>query len=76
VETDIPAMQPLRLGARQNVTSSLVYNATGSMVTHVFVGGRQLVKDKRLQGIDTRKITAMVRKASEKIAAGLDNFAG
>jgi 5-methylthioadenosine/S-adenosylhomocysteine deaminase len=72
VETTAPHMQPLRLGRYENVLSNLVYCATGSDVTDVFIGGRRIVENYILKSIDLRAITAKVQQASEKIAASLE----
>ena len=64
-------MQPLRLGKKENVTSTLVFNATGQDVTDVFVDGRQVVKDRKLLTADVEYIMKKVKKASDKITASL-----
>ena len=71
LETRTPHMQPLRLGRKENVTSALVYNATGQDVTDVFVDGRQVVKDRKLLTADVEYIMKKVKKASDKITASL-----
>ena len=71
LETRTPHMQPLRLGKKENVTSTLVFNATGQDVTDVFVDGRQVVKDRKLLTADVEYIMKKVKKASDKITASL-----
>ena len=71
IETAAPHMQPLRLGRHENVLSALVYSATGGDVTDVFVGGKRIVENRTLNGLDTRALAAKVRHSSEKIAAAL-----
>jgi 5-methylthioadenosine/S-adenosylhomocysteine deaminase len=71
IETDAPHMQPLRLGRRENVLSAIVYSATGADVTDVFIGGKRIVEDRTLNGVDAQAVAAKVREASEKIAAAL-----
>lgn len=71
LETGTPHMQPLRLGRKENVTSALVYNATGQDVTDVFVDGRQVVKNRKLLTADVEYIMKRVKKASDKITASL-----
>jgi 5-methylthioadenosine/S-adenosylhomocysteine deaminase len=71
IETDTPHIQPLRLGRHENVLSALVYSATGGDVTDVFIGGKRIVENRALKGIDTQAIAAKVRQSSEKIAAAL-----
>ncbi len=68
VRTDRPHMRPLRTGLCENVTSSLVFCATGSDVSDVFVSGNRVVADGVLQTVDTAQIMASVQRASEKIA--------
>lgn len=43
VDASRPHMTPLRTGRAENVSSNVVYCATGADVTDVFVGGRRLV---------------------------------
>ena len=64
-------MQPLRLGRKENVTSALVYNATGQDVTDVFVDGRQVVKNRKLLTADVEYIMKRGKKASDKITDSL-----
>ncbi|MDR3148224.1 MAG: amidohydrolase family protein [Treponema sp.] len=71
IETDAPHMQPLRLGGHENVLSAIVYSATGADVTDVFIGGKRIVEDRTLKGIDAQAVAARVREASKKIAAAL-----
>jgi 5-methylthioadenosine/S-adenosylhomocysteine deaminase len=71
IETDAPHMQPLRLGKRENVLSAIVYSATGGDVTDVFIGGKRIVENRALKGVDARAIAAKVRQTGEKIAAAL-----
>ena len=71
IETAAPHIQPLRLGRHENVLSALVYSATGADVTDVFIGGRRIVENRALNGVDPRTIAAKVRQASEKIAVAL-----
>lgn len=73
IETRTPHMQPLRLGAQENVTSSLIYNATGQDVTDVFVNGRHVVKERTLQTVDVTYVMNKVQAASEKIAEALSS---
>lgn len=68
VRTDRPHMRPLRTGLCENVTSSLVFCATGSDVSDVFVNGDRVVADGVLQTVDTARIMESVQRASENIA--------
>jgi 5-methylthioadenosine/S-adenosylhomocysteine deaminase len=67
IDTDKPHMQPLLLGKNENVTSAIVFSATGADVTDVFVNGKRLVKDGALTGVDVKEIISRVRLAAEKI---------
>lgn len=71
IETRTPHMQPIHLGIRETVTSCLVYNATGSDVTDVFVDGKHVVENGVLQTMDVGKLMEQVQKAADKAAAGL-----
>ena len=64
-------MRPLRLGDFENVTSHVIYNATGSNVTDVLVDGNHLVKEKRLLYTDINFIIRKAEEASEKVVLGL-----
>jgi len=68
IDPEQPHLQPLLTGKHENVTSAIVYNATGSDVTDVFVDGRQLVKNRILTGVDVPALMKIVRQAAEKIA--------
>lgn len=68
LRTDRPHMRPLRLGLCENVTSSLVFCATGSDVSDVFVNGRRVVENGVLKTVDVPQIIRAVERASEKIA--------
>jgi 5-methylthioadenosine/S-adenosylhomocysteine deaminase len=67
-------MAPLRLGRYENVTSAVVYCATGRDVTDVFVGGGHVVKDGALTTLNLPELIARVAAAAEKIAAGLEGL--
>ncbi|MDD3403568.1 MAG: amidohydrolase family protein [Hespellia sp.] len=73
IDTRTPHMQPILLGDRETVTSAIVFNATGSDVTDVFVDGRQIVKDKCLLTIDVTNVMERVQRAAEKIAGALSS---
>ena len=61
-------MQPIRVGANENVTSAIVFNATGQDVTDVFVNGRHVVSNGELLTVKVEEIMNKVKAASEKIA--------
>jgi 5-methylthioadenosine/S-adenosylhomocysteine deaminase len=71
LDPDKPHMQPLLLGKNENVSSALVFSATGADVTDVFVNGKRLVKDGALTSVDVKGIIRRVRQAAEKIGNGV-----
>lgn len=71
IETNTPHMQPLWIGPKENVTSSIVYNATGNDVTDVFVDGRHVVNKGKLQTADVEDLIQKVQKSSTKIIEAL-----
>jgi len=68
IRIDRPHMRPLRTGLCENVTSSLVFSATGSDVSDVFVAGNHVVENGVLRTVDTARIMDAVQRAAEKIA--------
>jgi 5-methylthioadenosine/S-adenosylhomocysteine deaminase len=64
-----PHMQPLLLGKNENVTSAVVFSATGADVTDVFVNGKRLVKDGELTSVDVKAIIERVKRAAGKIVS-------
>jgi 5-methylthioadenosine/S-adenosylhomocysteine deaminase len=68
IGVDKPHMQPLLLGKHENVTSAVIFNATGADVTDVFINGKRLVKDGVLTTVDVPALCARVRQTAEKIA--------
>jgi 5-methylthioadenosine/S-adenosylhomocysteine deaminase len=71
IDTDKPHLQPLILGAHENITSAIVFSATGGDVSDVFVNGKRTVKNGVLTGIDVSALMKRVRQTAEKIAAKL-----
>jgi 5-methylthioadenosine/S-adenosylhomocysteine deaminase len=71
IDTEKPHMQPLLLGDHENVTSAIVFSATGADVTDVFVDGKRLVRDGVLTITDVSALCARVRRTVEKIAEKL-----
>lgn len=55
-----------------NPVSNLVYSATGNTVKHVFVGGKQVLRDGRLVCVDQDEVMRDVLKAGQRIAGRLD----
>jgi 5-methylthioadenosine/S-adenosylhomocysteine deaminase len=70
INPDKPHLQPLLLGKNENVTSAVVFSATGADVTDVFVNGKRLVKDGVLTNVDVRAIIDRVKLAAGKIGSG------
>jgi len=68
IDTEKPHLQPLILGKNENVTSAIIFSATGSDVSDVFVNGRHLVKNGELVTIDLHALIKRVRQTAEKIA--------
>lgn len=62
-----PHMNPLRIGKNSNVSSTVVYCASGSDVTDVIVSGKEIVRDRRLLTTDIHKLQRRILKISEKI---------
>jgi 5-methylthioadenosine/S-adenosylhomocysteine deaminase len=75
IDADKPHMQPLLLSERgnENVTSAIVFSATGGDVTDVFVNGKRLVKDGKLTTVDVSALCAKVRQIIERIAEKGEN---
>jgi 5-methylthioadenosine/S-adenosylhomocysteine deaminase len=78
IDTDKPHMQPLLLSEHENVklenvTSAIVFSATGGDVTDVFVNGKRVVKDGMLTTVDVSALCAKVRKTIERIAEKGEN---
>lgn len=71
INTEVPHMMPLHLGEYENVTSHVIYNATGNDVTDVFVGGRQVVNNRRITTVNVADIMKKVQASSEKIVKAL-----
>jgi len=55
------------LGKHENVTSAVIFCATGGDVSDVFVDGKRLVKDGVLLTIDVPALINRVRQTAEKI---------
>lgn len=67
IDTTRPHMRPLVLGKYENVSSAVVYSATGADVSDVFVNGRQLVENHRLIHTDLNQICIKLQETAEKI---------
>ncbi len=55
-----------------NPVSNLVYSATGNTVRHVYIAGRQVVRDSRVTLIDQDEVMREVGLTAERIASRLD----
>ena len=55
-----------------NPVSNLVYSATGNTAKHVFVAGRQVVRDGRMAHVDEAALLQEVRAATARLAGRLD----
>jgi 5-methylthioadenosine/S-adenosylhomocysteine deaminase len=67
IDPDKPHLQPLLLGKNENVTSAIIFSATGADVTDVFVNGKRIVKDGKLAGADLAGIIDKVKQAAGRI---------
>jgi len=67
IDVNQPHLQPLLLGKNENVTSAVIFSATGGDVTDVFVNGKRLVKDGKLTTVDVSALINRVRQAAERI---------
>ncbi len=68
-------MAPLRLGVYENVTSAVVFCATGRDVTDVFVEGRRVVNQRQLTTLNVQDLIQKLETASQKIVTGLEHMA-
>ncbi len=68
-------MAPLRLNRYENVSSAVVFCASGRDVTDVFVNGRRVVANRKLITMDLSALIARAAEAGEKIATGLEGMA-
>lgn len=62
---------PLRFGINENISSSLVFNATAEDVRDVFVGGVQLVRDGSLCQMDQQGLFRDAQERGDTLAAAL-----
>ena len=62
-----PHMNPLRIGKRDNVSSTVVYCATGSDVTDVIINGVETVRERRLLTKEISKLQERVQEIAERI---------
>jgi len=62
-----PHLTPVMGGKYNNAASNVVYAATGADVKHVFIDGRQVVRDHRLVRADVSEIIASGQTAAERL---------
>lgn len=67
VDTRSAHMRPLRLGSHENVSSSLVYNATGADVSDSIIGGRLVMRDRTVLTMNEAALLEQAQRASEEI---------
>ena len=65
-----PHMSPLRTGVGENVSSTVVYCATGSDVTDVFVNGKHVVRNRALTTANLDEILQKTSEISQKVFCG------
>lgn len=71
IDASQPHMWPLRVGKKENVSSNLVYCATGADVRDVFIGGRQVVENHMLTGLDLTAIKKHISQLSVRVTETL-----
>ena len=70
IDMNQPHFSPLiTSGTEQNVASHLVYCATGQDVRDVFIGGKQIVEDRKVLTTDLSKLLNQVDAAANKITS-------
>ena len=67
LDCTIPHMNPLRTGKNSNVSSAVVYCATGADVTDVIINGKEIVRDRELLTINIYKIQEKIQEIAERI---------
>ncbi len=73
IDANVPHMTPLRIGKHENITSTVVFGATGRDVCDVFVRGKHVVKDHTITTVNVSEIMQRVQLASERVARSLDS---
>lgn len=67
VDLNKPHFQPIRTGAYENISSSMVYNATGSDVSDSIIGGKLVMRDRQVLTVDEGLLLSRVQRASDRI---------
>lgn len=67
VDATVPHMNPLRIGKNSNVSSAIVYCASGSDVSDVIIGGREIVRNRKLLTVDIQELQGRVQSIAERI---------
>jgi len=72
VDCTAPHMTPIHFGAFDNVSSAIVFCATGADVTDVLVAGSFSVRNRKLTGCDLSKIQKEVQCSSSELIKKLN----
>lgn len=67
IDTSKPHMNPLLVGKNNNVSSMVVYCATGADVTDVIINGKEIVRHGQILTVDIQKLQKKVQGIAEKI---------
>lgn len=67
VDASKPHMNPLRTGRNSNVSSAVVYCATGADVTDVIINGKEIVRDGKLLTIPVQPLQEKVQEIADRI---------
>lgn len=67
IDVTRPHMNPLRTGKNGNVSSMVVYCATGADVTDVIIGGKEVVRNRQILTADLSKIQRKVQETADRI---------
>ena len=67
IDTRAPHLCPLRLDQHENISSSVVYNATGADVTDSIIGGRVVMRNRKVRTVDERILLARAQAASDHL---------
>lgn len=60
---------PLTPMTKDNVDAHILFGACGKSVTHTIIGGKIVMKDREIQGIDEKEIFAKSREVAKKLWA-------
>ena len=68
IDTNKPHLQPLVTENHENVSSAIIFSASGRDVSDVFINGKRIVKNGTLTTVNVSEIIDKVRKTAQKIA--------